>query len=260
MIESYTTIVSAYFKLEDSKATHEKYLEWMNNMLSIDNPMVIFCDEESVSTIAGFREKYVNKTKIIPTSFTDFYSFRYIEEFEKHLEKDTEVYVGHNVNLYMIWNEKSHFLKRAIELNFFNSEYFLWVDIGCFRRKEVMHNFNIWPNPEKMKIIDKSRVLLLTVQPFEESEILCTIKENLPDFQLTYRIGGTIFGGGKDVLLKWHKCYYEMLEYFIQIGRFIGKDQNIMSSLFLTERGICVSTYWDPKCHDKWFYLQDLLL
>jgi hypothetical protein len=98
---------------------------------------------------------------------------------------------------------------------------------------------------------------LLLVKPFQNIELLCTKKEEIPDFQFTYRIGAPIFGGGKEILLKWHVLYYEMLEYFIHINRFIGKDQNIMNSLFLTEKNMCNMII--PERINEWFYLQKYL-
>lgn len=42
-----TTIVTAYFQLKTAKASHDTYVKWMQNMLAINNPMVIFCDSAS---------------------------------------------------------------------------------------------------------------------------------------------------------------------------------------------------------------------
>jgi hypothetical protein len=167
---------------------------------------------------------------------------------------DTEKRVGHNMFLYMIWSEKSHFLKRAIELNPFQNEYFLWVDIGCFRVPNTQ--YIDWPNHNKMVAVDKSKVLMLLIEPFTDEELKSV---SLPSFQFKNRIGGTIFGGYKDALLKWHDKYYEMLEHFISIGRFIGKDQSIMNSVYLLNKDLVQLVNWVPRCPDKWFYLQEYL-
>jgi hypothetical protein len=251
------TIVTAYFKLEQAKTPHETYLKWMQNMLIIDNPMIIFCEKESAPFIREIRRSTVNKTAIIITSYSEFYSYRYLATFEKHYEKDTEKHVGHSVPLYMVWCEKAHFLKRAIEMNPFETDYFLWVDIGCFRRPNSQ--FLNWPNPDKIEKLPQDKVLWLSVYPFTSQELACGKKEDLPLFQFENRIGATIFGGGKDILLQWHKWYYEMLEYFISIDRFIGKDQSIVNSVYLLHREQCELVQWKMGCHDPWFYLQDYL-
>ena len=229
----------------------------MKNMLMIDNHMVIFCDENSEELIHSIRSSKLDKTLIIVTNFKEFYSFKYANSFLEHFKMDKEQRVGHNMFLYMIWSEKSNFMKRAIEIDKFNTDYFIWVDIGCFRVPNV--NFIHWPNPAKIETMDKDKVLLLSVTPFTLEEWECNSKETLPSFQFSNRIGGTIFGGGKEVLLKWHQKYYEMLEYFISINRFIGKDQSIMNSVFLLNKDICELIHWQPGCTNAWFYLQDYL-
>ena len=248
------TIVTAYFKLPKSKASHQQYSEWMANMLAIDGEMVIFCDNKSADMIRLARTNKMHKTRIIETSINDFYTYRYANYFLEHSKMDREVAIGHNMFLYMIWSEKSHFLRRAIELDPFGSEYFLWTDIGCFRRPNT--EFIHWPNPERVATVPKDKVLLLSVEPFTEAELSAS---TLPSFQFSNRIGGTIFGGGKQVLLEWADKYYKMLEHFISIGQFIGKDQSIMNSVYLKNRGMCELVNWTPGCADIWFYLQEFL-
>jgi hypothetical protein len=251
------TIVTGYFKLEKSKASHDTYRKWMQNMLAIKNPMVIFCDEHNIEFIRELRKDNIENTRIILTNFRDFYSYRYINVFFQHQQFDIEVNRGHNTYLYMVWAEKSNFLKRAIELNPFSSDYFLWVDIGCFRKPNT--KFLHWPNPKRITEIPKDKVLLLSVYPFTEQELSIKNCIELPNFQFKDRIGAPIFGGGKDILLTWHKKFYEMLEYFIISGRFIGKDQSIMNSVYLLNKNMCELVTWKQPCNDIWFYLQDYL-
>jgi hypothetical protein len=251
------TIVTGYFELNKSKASPEKYKIWMQNMLMNNNPMVIFCDDKSYNTINELRNGNENNTRIIITKFEDFYSYRYSKSFFQHTQLDHEINRGHNMFLYMVWSEKSNFLKRAIELNPFHSEYFLWVDIGCFRVPNT--EYLNWPNPKRIEEIPKDKILLLSVVPFTPQELYTFHLENLPSFQHINRIGAPIFGGGKEILLEWHKKYYSMLEYFIRINRFIGKDQSIMNSVFLMNREICELVQWEQPCNDIWFYLQEYL-
>jgi hypothetical protein len=249
-----TTIVTAYFQLSQSKHSHDKYTQWMQNMLCINNPMIIYCESDMVNTIMQFRSSQLENTRIIEIKFNEFYTFRYYSHFLEHMKMDTEWRVGHNILLYMIWNEKSHFLKRAIEMNPFQTDYFLWTDIGCFRIPNT--KYINWPN---ISHVPKDKVLLLSVNPFTSDELSCHTIENVPSFQFANRIGGTMFGGGKEILLKWHDIYYNTLEYFISINRFIGKDQSIMNTVYLLNREMCELINWKPGCHDIWFYLQDYL-
>jgi len=229
----------------------------MQNMLAIDNEMVIFCDPKCAQEIEGFRANKLEKTRIIPCRFNEFFTYRYANYFLEHCKMDSEVNIGHNMFLYMIWSEKSHFLKRAIELDPFGSSYFLWTDIGCFRRPNT--EYLNWPSPSLIELLPKDKVLLLSVVPFSDEELNVHSFDKLPSFKTVNRIGGTIFGGGKEVLLEWHDKYYEMLEYFVSIDQFIGKDQSIMNSVYLLNRQMCKLVNWTKGCADAWFYLQDYL-
>jgi hypothetical protein len=51
-----------------------------------------------------------------------------------------------------------------------------------------------------------------------------------------------------------------MLERFIGIGRFIGKDQSIMNTVYLANREMCEMVRYQPGRGDIWFYLQYHLL
>jgi len=236
-------VVTCYFQIK-SKFPMSCYITWMKNMLAIQTPMVIFCDKESYPMIHAQRPY---STKIIIMKLEEFHSYKYIDTYRANYEMDHERY--HSPELYLLWAEKAHFLKQAIQMNPFQSETYLWVDIGCFRESPPVRG----PN---MSIL-KTKVLVLNVTPFTEEELQCT-KETLPSFLTTNRIGATIFGGGKDVLLRYHDLYYEMVEYFIQTGRFIGKDQSILNSVYLLNPDLFDLV--EPKpCKDPWFYLQDYL-
>ena len=252
IMDTKATIVTAYFKLEKSKASHAKYLAWMRNMLIIDNPMVIFCDASSVPLIQRLRELagHAAQTHVIPTRFEEFYCYRYIDVFKKHMEIDHERAI-HCVELYLIWNEKSNFLLRAIEANPFSTEKFVWCDIGCFRRTNT--EFVKWPNPGR---IPNDKITLMVVEPFTEDEL----RTNMPTFQYKNRISASIFAGHRETLRRWHQIYYAMLERFIGIGRFIGKDQSIMNTVYLANREMCEMVRYQPGRGDIWFYLQYHLL
>ena len=48
---------------------------------------------------------------------------------------DPEQGIGHNRDLYTVWSEKSNLLKIVADNNYFNSDYFLWLDIGAVRHE-----------------------------------------------------------------------------------------------------------------------------
>ena len=246
------TIVTAYFNIPKSKANHATYVVWMRNMLSIKNRMIVFCDAASVELIRGLRKSL--PTIIVETRFEEFHCYKYIDIFRAQHEIDHEKKI-HSVELYLIWNEKSNFLKRAIEIqNIVNSEQkiddkFVWCDIGCFRTPNT--RFIKWPDAQK---IPDDKMLLLEVDPLHREPNV------LPDLTLVNHIGGTIFAGSSQAILKWHDAYYAMLERLYAMGRFVGKDQTIMASVYIEQPELCYCVKYPRGYYDRWFFLQDYLL
>ena len=61
------------------------------------------------------------------------------DQWAEQERKDPEQGIGHNKDLYTVWNEKPNFLKNVAENNFFNSSYFLWLDIGAVRHEVLVY-------------------------------------------------------------------------------------------------------------------------
>jgi hypothetical protein len=258
-VPSPATIVTGYFHLDKAKKSHSVYQGWMSNFLMINSSMVIFCDKASYAFIAKRRCDKVDKTVIIITSIEDFYTNKYRTSYEEHFKKDREAkefggHVSHSVPLYMIWGEKLHFVKRAIDMNPFRSEYFFWLDIGMIRKPNT--KYVQWPNAARIAATDKTKVQLVPIVPFTEEELAVATKQDLPSFQFVDRIGGT-FAGGAAPLLRYHDLFYDMLEHFVRIDRFIGKDQSIMNSVYLMNRSMFEFISCEEGCENKWFALLD---
>jgi hypothetical protein len=251
------TIVTAYFNIPKSKANHETYKGWMKNMLTIQNRMIIFCDASSVQLIRSLRLNNPYATIIVETKFEEFHCYKYVDIFKAQHAIDHERSI-HSVELYLIWNEKSNFLKRATEIEKSFKEphntKFVWCDIGCFRVPNT--RFIKWPDAAK---IPDDRMLLLEVDPLNDVNEYANTGI-IPNLTFTNHIGGTIFAGSSDAILKWHDAYFAMLERLYAMGRFVGKDQTVMSSVYITQPELCFCVKYPRGYYDRWFYLQDYLL
>lgn len=264
MNENYTTIVTCYFKIK-SKHSLENYNQWMSNMLeNISTPMMIYCDSESEDFIRKKRNKFFDNTKIEVITFDDFYTNKYKQAFINHHSNLDPEKVKHNPELYMIWAEKSNFLKKTKEKNPFNSKFFFWCDIGCFRNRTEkndipLSSINNFPNEEKIKSIPNSKIILTRTGVLNNK--CCKLNSNgLTQEEFTFyshSIGGTMFGGHYDIINEWHSKYYNTLERFIQHNRFAGKDQNIMANMTIQYPDLCI--IFNPTYGDPWFYFHWLL-
>ena len=138
------TLVTAYYNIGKKKHNDSAYYNWISNFLpNLDCYMVIFTDEISYNFLLECRKNFLDKTKVILLPLEKFYTFQYIEYWRRDYERDHERY--HSIGLYLIWNEKSMFVKRAIELNAFNTEYYCWADIGMVREKYYIEHIKTFP-------------------------------------------------------------------------------------------------------------------
>lgn len=256
--QSYTTIVTCYFKIP-SKHPIENYKKWMTNMLeNINTCMYIFCDLDTYEFIKEKRKGRLDRIFIKIIELTDFYTHKYLENYKNHHKLDPEQ-IAHNPFLYMIWAEKSNFMKLAGEENIFNSEFFFWCDIGCFRNRENKRDIPLdkilnFPNEQKIKSIPRDKIVFTQTGPFPK-ECNKMLPIGLTAMEFTYvkaSIGGTMFGCYKENLNGWHKIFYENLELFFKYNRFAGKDQNIYANICVQYPNLVL--LFQPTYGDEWFF------
>ena len=191
------TLVTALYHIK-SKYKFINYFNWVKNLLQINTSIVFFIDKKLSKEIKKYRpEIYKNKTVWIETNIKDLYSFKkFIKNFIKAHSIDYEKKI-HSVLLYMIWAEKCYFLKRAINLNYFKSECFYWIDAGFFRKKNKINKYlNNWPSSKKC--FEDSRVIINSVRNLTKLEIngLKNFNINIYNkFRKKRNVGGGFFGG-----------------------------------------------------------------
>jgi len=251
------TIVTAFFKLEKNKY-NSNYIQWISNLLqNLNKNVVIYTCPEYQDIIKDFRKDFPHKTKIILISFKDFYVYKYLDYFKNDLERDHEKNI-HNIYLYMIWNEKLNFIKKTIELNPFNSNYYCWCDIGYLRNPAYISLYmKDFPNIQKLT---EDKIYMLNIDyNFNHQDFLNPFNNN-------YRYVSNIIGGGfiigkKELILNMADIYYnQILPYYINNNLFIGKDQTLYVSLYLSNPNLIKlikgynDSFYIPHCELKWFY------
>jgi galactoside 2-L-fucosyltransferase 1/2 len=227
------TIVTAYFPIKKSKHGGNKYLNWMTNILSLQDPMIIFTTNDMQERIKYIRQN--RKTKIIVMKLEDCMMYKkYSPKFwNEQLNSDPEKSI-HSKELFIIWNEKINFLKEAIQLNPFNSKFFAWFDIGYFRNSEYNNNIMLQKIPESL---NKNQVMLLNVSTLLNKKYL----------------GGGFIGGYIEGIEKFHTNYYRYLENNKHF--FIGEDQNNMYKVCESNSQLCILVNPNDDIKNKWFYI-----
>lgn len=258
MSTSRCTIVTCYYR-SPAKHSIQQYDEWMENFLTtVNNEMIIFCDEESFERIKMYRKEYESKTQIYIVPLYDTYCGDsskhefWIREWQRDIEQRI-----HHPNLYIIWNEKAKFVERAMDSNPFKTEFFCWCDIGCFRNKGDLQLFEKeWPSSSFLESAERDKMYFLNITPFQEKDY--EIYENglTRSFERVTRIGATMFLGHRTIFKQWITLFYQTMDHYIQENYFAGKDQNIIATMYILYPYLFRLIQPIQGEGDPWFYLQ----
>jgi hypothetical protein len=219
-----STIVTCYYKFK-SKHSFQDYVFWINNFLKkINNNVVLFTDKKTEELLRCLIENKENIKVLIREIEELPLAKKYNSSFwEKQEEMDeSEKHANRTKECFIIWNSKINFVKEAIELNPFNSDKFIWNDIGSLRDKRDVNNY---PSYNK---ISKDKIDIILLNDFPRGFLG---KEKF--FRDNIYFSGSIFGGGKEIFLKFHDLYYKFFNAYVEKGLFIGCDQQIISSVYL---------------------------
>jgi len=251
------TIVTAMIKIEKNKY-NSNYIEWISNLLlNLNKNLIIFISKEYYDIIKHLRNNFQSKTLIIIIDIKELYMYKYLNYLNYDLKRDHENNF-HNTSLYMIWNEKFKFLEKAISLNPFNTSYFAWCDIGYVRNKNYIDMYlKDFPNITKLK---EDKVYMLNIDyNFTEDDFKDPYNNKYRYISNT--IGGGFIIGKQENLKKIIEIYYnEIIPIYIEKDLFIGKDQNLYVSLYLSYPSLIKlikgsnDNYTIPYSELKWFY------
>jgi hypothetical protein len=248
-----STVVTAYYEFKRKKHTSDSYYKWMKNFLSINCYMIIYTgDEKSSQQIQELRKGLENKTKIVILPFENLYCSQFMSYWQKDYARDHERY--HDPSLYIIWNEKTAFIKRAKDLNPFNTEYYCWTDIGMVREEYYLQFINTFPSQKMLSIYDKNKVYLLNLYPYTEEE-KNQVNDACEIFRYKNNTGAGVIMCHKDMVDKWYITYYNMLNRFMQLDLFAGKDQSLVNCICLINSDIVKLIKPLNSPIDPWFYM-----
>ena len=239
------SLVSCYYKLNKSKHSLQEYDSWIKNfLLNIQTNIIIFVgknEKEYIKNIIGLNkkskyllfEKEIEDFEIVKKNSNDFWNS------QESIDPDKTC--GRGQDCYKIWNSKFNFLKEAISLNPFNSDKFIWNDIGNVRDLNIVYKcLNNYPKYEN---ISNDKLDIVLVNQFKNPNQLF--------FQNESYFSGSIFGGRKELLLELCELFYIMFDTYVNEKLFIGCDQQMIATVFLKNQNKFNCIY-HPK---DWFYL-----
>jgi len=232
------TVVTGYFSIK-SKFTENHYDFWLRNFLQLKCNMVIYTDKKNFQKIKEIRND-PNNTCIYIREIEDFFVSKDKDYWKycKTIDRET----NHTEELYMVWAEKTFLCQDALSRNPFNSEYFLWSDIGCVRNIDNIKYITSFPSIEKILLLPVEKFWLSLVYDFTENDFIIDGKiakslQNLNGLSCLplARIQGGFFGGHKNTWQKWIDIFKNEIELFKETKTYGGKDQNLMNNIYIRQ-------------------------
>lgn len=252
------TVVTAYYPIK-SKFSKERYLEWGKTFMKLESPVVLFTEEHLVSELQELRENRPIRFVTLPFEELDTWVKYKNNWIENHKIDPENSY--HTPELYAIWAQKAFFVERAIQSNYFNTDFFFWCDFGAFRNPSIdTVILQTFPQTVHFK---GDRLLLQSIGDLTESDKIIKddeiYAEKISASWNEVRLVGGLWGGSSNACLKWKKEYQEMLEMYFNRGRFAGKDQIVMLSTYLKNPKLATVVKCSLSNVDEWFFFEYLL-
>lgn len=251
----HNTIVTAYFNFP-SKHTHEEYLLWMTEMLSLRDAMVIFSTPDMISIMKQCRTHAAERTHFVSLKPQDLWiaQNQSADFWEGQLLNDPERDIHRSHELFWVWLSKTWFVAEAVRLNPFQSEIFLWSDIGSFRSKDYFDKLLI----QHAELIPKTAMLMMAFQIPKPSSSPWVVK-TIPVEQGDLYVSGAQMAGTASTWTTFHSAFLKTFIQYVERGLFVGEDQALLQSTCLQNPSICAFVVPSMVKGDVFFGLLDVL-
>ncbi|XP_041371211.1 uncharacterized protein LOC121384742 isoform X2 [Gigantopelta aegis] len=248
------TVVTAFFDIGTfQKGPHGNfsfslYHDWAASFQYLRNPLVVYTDSVPFrNRIAHLRYQLKESTKIIFIKTKSLWSWNMIDEMKELFSKPW--YPKYHPNTVIpeyaaAQHAKYAVVSDAITRNFFQTEFYSWVDVGYFRDLSNKKPFVLVP-PRGFR---RNRVGANVVghKPARDPNIKDIFYKNL------FWVGGGMFFGVADVLLNFTRQYETAVRMLMNM-KLAGTDQQVLYSMFSKEGRRLLK----PKIELHLFYPKD---
>jgi len=261
---------SSCFYILKSKYEPNKYIEWMNNFISIVNQfnLVIYTDIKSSTYINTNNNP---KIKVIIKPIEDFYNYKYKDYWIENHKKNLLLNDKSCWELNMLWSEKIQFVKETAQKKYFDTEFYGWCDIGYFRnRSGDIHTSELsnWGNNKDFFENNKDKICYGCISNNDNYlNYLFKIvnnkneyglpKEEIPSTQNS--IAGGFFILSKEKINWWSNTFDDKLQLYFKHNYLVKDDQIILLDCIFTNLDFFKLFRENRMAYDVWFMFQRYL-
>ena len=249
------TVVSAYYEMP-SKYSNEEYRAWIRLFLEgVPCHLVFYTEEALVPFISDCRRSFQDRTTVVTLPRAEWTANKKHSQttWDNLHKQDPEARI-HYPELYKIWFEKNEFVRKAIQLNPYNHDDFVWTDAGICRTTPLLNLVKGFPVASR---IPTDRIMLLNVMPFvakDDTSVTTNGQVFVGGVVSKPRIGGGIIAGSIDAWTSYTHSFDTVIEKYRKAGIFWGKDQDIMKTVVLENKTRVSLIEIKPIAPESWFY------
>lgn len=209
------TCVSGYWRIKNKHGNN--FEKWFENTLKINCPYVFFTDEDTINIIKKHRGDL--PTYYVNISIDEFYTQRFKDRMITH-----EAHCP-SIELNLVWNEKIYLIQKALEINPFNSDFFMWMDAGMSSFRNRMPPPIPFPDVRKLNQLPKDKFIYSSSHNF-------TYNENFKkgQYHLHHHVSGT-YVLHKSIINKFVEIYTKYMEQLVDESD-IWTDQVILTHIY----------------------------
>lgn len=236
-------VVSCFYTVSPKPGrSHNLYKEWFQNFLKTLNCEIIVFTDEGSKKFLNISEKKI-KYQIVPFDKLFYFKNYGLEFWGNQQIKDPNQ--NRTWKLSVLYNEKSKFIERAIEL-YPNIEWFIWADIGCFRQK-IDISFPV------ISHLKQDKITLLQIKKFKKKELQ---KDYFLHPEKQVRLGGGVQVASKNIWIKYIKLYQQIFEKYVKYSS-VNCDQGLIGTLAIENKHLVdlIPSKKTRITKSRWFYL-----
>jgi hypothetical protein len=240
--------VTAYFD-GPSKSDSRHYLAWISHFLEIfvgvlyfyTTPLwqIILTNHTRVSQNVHFRLNYSG-----PFDIPCMRSLRSV--YAKQFSLDPEYKIHKGPHLSAVWNSKICLMSEVSLLEPDSTVF--WIDAGSCR--EEKYGRYLFPNLCRLASV---------ITPETKGAMIFAAWQRIiftpqPSIQLIQKdlVIGTFYGGDQAALRDYWTFFWAIHDYFLEKGKFIGKDQHLMSTYVAYADRAWIQPNYEASCN-RWF-------
>lgn len=235
------TLVTALVDLgRNNRDFEEHYIKGLDQLLSVRNPLVVYCDPKYHDYIVNRRRELSistsnNRVEVRPFTIETVENFHHFDRIQRVISnekwinqsewmKDSVICSPHYIPLTLM---KNYLLQEVAEQNTMGSKRFYWIDSGIYNSfgiQEPIQEFNFLKIP-------KDNFTLAAYPYWTDSEIhgynivkMTDLIGNKP----TFVCRATLFGGTMEQIQRFNEKYFEYIHKSLEIDA-IGAEEALFT-------------------------------